>query len=360
MYSSFRIRGFRRFQKLEISDLRRVNLLVGRNNSGKTSVLEALSILFDPSSLVDHSLRRGEILIAEDEQDRELRTQFREELDVSCLFSGYGDQPEANVSFGLVGAGTWNHQLTASKSSGPTPALGLQLDDLPEVLLSLSEQDALPLWEVSQTIARRARLRFPQRNPEDIGPMTFVEPGGYSAAKLAGFLGGALLTPEEDWLLDALRLVEPSVRRIAILPDALQSSTRSQKQGIIVLCEGKRRLPLGNLGDGVWRLLMIALALVSSARGIVLIDEIDTGLHHTVLEGMWRLLLKTAARLDVQVFATTHSDDCWKALARVLEEEDGALDGEVSLQRLEAGNPETVIFPGNLIRIANQNKIEVR
>ncbi|ETX02887.1 MAG: hypothetical protein ETSY2_34620 [Candidatus Entotheonella gemina] len=57
-------------------------------------------------------------------------------------------------------------------------------------------------------------------------------------------------------------------------------------------------------------MLGLILVLVRSQDGVVLIDEIDTGLHFTVLSNMWKLVYETAKRLNVQVFATTHSNDC--------------------------------------------------
>ena len=55
------------------------------------------------------------------------------------------------------------------------------------------------------------------------------------------------------------------------------------------------------------RLLALSLSLIRTEQGILLVDEIDTGLHWTVMEEMWRLVVETARRSSVQVFATTHS-----------------------------------------------------
>ena len=60
----------------------------------------------------------------------------------------------------------------------------------------------------------------------------------------------------------------------------------------------------------------MAIALISAKGGVLLIDEIDTGLHYTVMADMWKLIAQTAAELDVQVFATTHSSDCVTALRK--------------------------------------------
>lgn len=119
---------------------------------------------------------------------------------------------------------------------------------------------------------------------------------------------------------------------------------------------GDQRVPIGSMGDGIWRLLGIALALVRAEGGILLVDEIDTGLHYSVLVDMWNLVFETAKRLDVQVFATTHSRDCYEALAAVAQK--GRHD--ISLQRIERGKPLAVAFTESEIREAAARGIEVR
>ena len=119
---------------------------------------------------------------------------------------------------------------------------------------------------------------------------------------------------------------------------------------------GGKRVPIGSMGDGVWRLLGIALSLVRAERGILLIDEIDTGLHYSVLVDMWRLVYETAKRLEVQIFATTHSRDCYEALASVAEA--GRYD--ISLQRIERGKPLAIAFSEAEIVQAAERGIEVR
>lgn len=83
--------------------------------------------------------------------------------------------------------------------------------------------------------------------------------------------------------------------------------------------------PLGNLGEGMNRMLALAIGLVRSADGILLVDEIENGLHYSVQPDLWRMIFETAQELNVQVFATTHSYDCVQAFERVAQEEAKAL-----------------------------------
>lgn len=118
-------------------------------------------------------------------------------------------------------------------------------------------------------------------------------------------------------------------------------------------------MPIGTMGDGIWRLLAVTLALIRASGGVLLVDEIDTGLHFSVMEKMWKLVTETAQQLNVQVFATTHSSDCWKALASV-SRSDVSQDSEVTIQRIEKTRSEAVHFSESEIVFAAEGDIEIR
>jgi ABC-type multidrug transport system ATPase subunit len=160
-------------------------------------------------------------------------------------------------------------------------------------------------------------------------------------------------------VLDALRTIEPTIERVAPLGTD-RRFLRFERGGMVVkLKDSKHRIPIGSLGDGIWRLLGIALALASARGGVLLVDEIDTGLHYGIMDDMWRLVRKTAERLNVQVFATTHSRDCYESLAAI-SRADVDVDTEVSIQRIDRGKQKAVAFSERDIVIAAERSIEVR
>jgi AAA15 family ATPase/GTPase len=103
----------------------------------------------------------------------------------------------------------------------------------------------------------------------------------------------------------------------------------------------KEAVPLSTLGEGTSRALWIGSALVNSETGVLLIDEIENGLHYSVQPEMWQMIFETARELDVQVFATTHSHDCVQAFQQVSSEheEEGML---ISLRR-KRSDPEDIV-----------------
>jgi hypothetical protein len=159
------------------------------------------------------------------------------------------------------------------------------------------------------------------------------------------------LTPQEELVNQALCTIEPRCQRIAAKP--------SHNRFEVKLSDQDQPIPLGSMGDGMSRILRLALGLANAKGGVLLVDEIDTGLHFAAMSGMWKMLWETCNKLDIQIFATTHSRDCWESLATVAESADVEED-EIMVHRIEKGKPASVAFNARQITIAAERGIEVR
>jgi len=373
MLRNLRISGFRGLREFAMSGLGRVNLLVGTNNCGKTSVLEAIHMLSVPGSslpLWQAQLRRGELIDASAER----------QIDVAHLV--YGRKLALGKGFTITGNGTTGQQdLVASLvvHQAQEFPLGLQRevfdddeensDDIPAALGLLKSTGLGLTWAIGSSIrnlglpiTRRGGVR--QRSivtsrdvseTETPGAVSFITTEGLTRDSTISMFQRVVLTPDEATLLRALRTIEPDIERIASVGTYARQPSRDVRGGLAMMVAGQR-IPIGSMGDGIWRLLGIALALVSARGGVLLVDEIDTGLHYSVLVDMWKLVFETARSLDVQVFATTHSRDCYEALAAVTE----ASRTEISLQRIERGKTEAIAFSEAELQQAAERGLEVR
>jgi AAA15 family ATPase/GTPase len=113
------------------------------------------------------------------------------------------------------------------------------------------------------------------------------------------------------------------------------------------------------MGDGMNRMLNLILALVNAQNGMLLVDEVENGIHYSIQPDLWRLVFHTAQRLNVQVFATTHSLDCVHAFQQAAAEN---VDEEGVLIRLQhrKGEVEAVLFDEDKLGLATREQIEVR
>jgi predicted ATPase len=380
MIRSLQLTNYRGFHNFELHDLGRVNLIVGTNNAGKTSVLEAVHILqgtgeFGPfwSTLT----RRGEDL-----DERETSNVVRQ-VEIRRLFHGH------KVTVGS------SFEITARTDNGPNRVTARIVEASPDMkgreptlfdsFEGAGESEFLTQaatlgirWVKAQTgedisaeldLTRRGgvarnEMRKLNRVIDDTHrvPILFITAASLSPDIVIDLFEEIVLTPYEDFVIEALRSIEPSLERIATSRTERRSSfTRMDfRGGLIVKCRGIRdRIPIGSMGDGIWRILSLALALARAEGGIVLVDEIDTGLHYSVMESMWKLVSQTAKRLNVQVFATSHSRDCYESLAAI-SRESVSKQSEITIQRIERGKERSVAYSEQEIIAAARRHLEVR
>jgi ABC-type branched-subunit amino acid transport system ATPase component len=372
MLRGLRITGFRALREFAMSGLGRVNLLVGTNNCGKTSVLEAIHMLSAPGSAAPLWLaqaRRGELV------DNAIDKQ----VDVAHLVHGH--KIAKGSAFRVVGDGATDQQvLVAEFVSRKSESRGADEDDgegrdgdderdlgaaaglLAPLSLRLNWSGVTAQKSVVLKISRQAGLSLARvlssenaGGSEQLDSLVLITTEGLTRNEITSMFERVVLTPNEESVVRALRTIEPGIERIASVGTHTRQSTPELRGGLAMMVAGQR-IHIGSMGDGIWRLLGIALALVQARGGVLLVDEIDTGLHYSVLVDMWRLVLATARNLDVQVFATTHSRDCYEALAAVTEPD----RSEISLQRIERGKTEAVAFSEAELQQAAERGLEVR
>ena len=364
MIDDVNINGFRGLQDFSMKNLGRINLLVGTNNSGKSSILEALELMSSRGSLRSiwsATSRRGERLLFDDD---------RRYSDVSHLFYGHGFEVGSKIEI-CAGSDATNKRFSMEVVWLPEDKSELIVDLPPSEMndplgLKLEWKNGLPSQPLLVPLSTRGGLssRYISRSSVDkidSPPIQFISTAALSPEEVLSLFDQVVLTPEEDLLVEALRTIEPNIERIASIGSDRARFASGVRQGNIVvkLLNHRDRIPIGSMGDGIWRMLGIALSLVNAKNGILLIDEIDTGLHYSVLSKMWHLVKTTSERLNIQVFATTHSRDCYESLASISRDEisEGSC---VTIQRIERNAKHAISFSEQEIVAASERGIEVR
>ena len=361
MLRSLRIENFRCFQMFELSQLGKLNLLVGTNNSGKTSILEAVQLLNAQSNL--ESLRevmigRGEYILSDERgsgQELDVRHLFYgHEIDEGSKFSIFGNNYNDNEREGITVSIKKTEQLNFFEDLREfvfvIKWLGLKNES---IKLPLSSKEGLPL-----DYMKRVRRDF-----KNLGSRTqFVTSSSLTSEKMIEMFDQVVLTPEENLVTEALQTIEPMIERIASVGSETyrsNGSTGSRSGFVVRLTDGDQRIPIGSMGDGIWRMLGLTLAIVNAQNGVLLVDEIDTGLHFRAMSNMWKLIWETAKRLNVQIFATTHNSDCWTSLAAIASNDNPSEEG-ITIQRIEKGKKSSIVFTERQVLIAAERGIEVR
>jgi len=131
-----------------------------------------------------------------------------------------------------------------------------------------------------------------------------------------------VFTEHEDVVRDALRIITPEFENLTFVrndegnKDPRQMRQVFRRSAKVKLSDSPHPVPLNSLGDGMLQVLQLVLKVFPAKGGFLLIDEFENGLHFSVQEKVWALLFEMAQKLDIQIFATTHSWDCIESFAK--------------------------------------------
>jgi energy-coupling factor transporter ATP-binding protein EcfA2 len=359
MLKSLKIENFRGFQTFDLQQLGRINLLVGENSSGKTSVLEAIEFLCSRANLeVFEAIH--EVLVSRGEYAWIGEGDGGRELDLRHLF--HGRHAKLGSTFSLGGEShIGKEKLDVSIKLGNESNSTFEEAELDiEWSSDFHQQRTHQLLSPNGGLpVNTTRIRLRDEPNKSTVRVQFVRSSSLTARKMVDLFSQIVLTPEENLVNQALRIIEPRIERIAVKNSGFTFSSDIRGGIAAGLSNSENPVPIGSLGDGIWRMLGLSVALANVKGGVLLVDEIDTGLHFSTMTKMWKLVSETANRLDVQVFATTHSRDCWESLAELIESEK-VDESEIIIHRIEQGKPHSVVFDSEMIVIAANQGLEVR
>ena len=207
---------------------------------------------------------------------------------------------------------------------------------------------------------RRSPRRFIGGVRTEGPPVVFISPDSLPSVPLGGMWNLILRDKRENEVKDAMRILAPSLEDIVFQTSDFTPRLAATHSGVLVSFKDDiRRFPLGSMGDGMRRLLFLSVSLIHVRKGLLLVDEIDTGLHHSVMANMWKLVVNTAKTYGIQVLATTHSLDCTRGLADFVKR--NADDADlVAVHRVDSGADQTAVFPGQQVVTAVEQEIEMR
>lgn len=347
MFKRLQIRNFRGFNALEINQLSGINLIAGKNNSGKTSLLEAVFLLSGGGNAqlaVNTNVMRG---IEKDGVP--VRDFFWKQL-----FFNLDMEHPIKIEGEHKSHGRFTLEIESEQQS--TTEITLDSTDGVSATNLFDERSLIFQYSDPSDQKIRSHIRFKGQDLEVQQPAINVP---FTAAILlsrgrniyedATRLGMLRKKKRGDLLLKALQAVEPKLQSI----EDNSSSGTPMIWGDIGLSE---LVPLPAMGEGMTQLARLVLAIATVPNGVVLVDEVENGIHHSVLPDVWRAINEAAKQFHTQIFATTHSFECIEAAHQALGP-DGFL-----LHRLEASNAENrcVTFKPNGISAALRHNLEVR
>jgi len=362
---SLTVEGFRGVRTLELPSLGRVTLLAGKNSVGKTTILEAIRVYAsrgDSRILLDLLRDREEFVSGDGDEGETI-----DFPDVASLFHDEDpdDDSEAPATIRIAAVPARHGLALDLVETHASDLLGADIVTQ-DLRVSVGEHSRkIPVDTFSRMLTRSPQgllSRVIEPGKPDVWPRPiFLEslgPGLLGNAKVSELWDEAALTPAEEIVTDALKLVVGGkIERIAIVGD--RSTYRSRgRRAVAKVSDSSVPIPLKRLGDGAQRLFGISLALANCQDGMLLIDEVENGIHHSILPDLWRMIFRAAERGNVQVVAATHSWDCIASFAVAARE----VPADGVLYRLERFGDDlhAVRYSEEDLEVAAQQRIEVR
>jgi hypothetical protein len=358
MITRVNIQGFKGFEQLELPRLSRVTLLGGRNNVGKTSILEALFMFFDrlnPQMILRQLAWRGVGVIP-----------FETDAMWAPVFYKYEMSKPITIA-ALVDNN--NEKMTIRFNPHYIPSAIPVRDSKPgrRILQIRTDQQPRPSYSLDIAIESnkgKKHISHLSMGPDGIGlHVDYSEMSNRQVVFLASRIpvnpsedaerfGRLDLIGKQEKVVEFLRIVEPRLRGLS----TIAMGETSMIHGDIGL---NRKIPVAYMGEGVSRLLSIILAVATSGHGLVVIDECENGIHYSVMPKVWEGIGRAAREFDCQIVGTTHSYECLQAAFRGFS---GEMEQDFSYIRIDKieGNTVAKSFDFELLRTAIASNMEVR
>ena len=293
----FRVENFKRFKKLAVRDIGQFNLILGDNNAGKTSLLEALLFNPDLTTFSDHLLA---VL-----RHKNIGGDYKE-----GHFSFFMNRDEVLESADMYGYPCWKFELQTLNPLQTDSDFVLYLNGTGDLCNDPYEPD-------SNKKATLLAVTKKERVNAYLLPLIPLSVS-YGIMDLSDIYSRYYVRdrPAKRRLLQALSTFIPDIEEIEV-------DTAITDYPVLVIARKNQRssIPLVSYGDGTIKLFRILMYLLCFRGNRLMIDEIDAGVHHSHTKDFWRIILQVASENEVQLFMTTHDKECLYYFNEVLQEE---------------------------------------
>ncbi|MFD0837107.1 ATP/GTP-binding protein [Mariniflexile aquimaris] len=367
-FKKLSINNFRGVKKLEIDGLKNVNIILGKNNSSKTSILEAIFLLvgsLNPEILLRINQFRK---LSFNEQD-DFRLVFNNlKFDENIIIEGNQDADTHKIL--EIRPTSQNKNFTQNKKTINAEDLKeLDFDSHPDDL-SINQLTFLSKYKEKhskeKTVESKLLFRNGQFNSE-IGNIrtalseraVFLTQSLDMSVNLEKELEDLIVSKQIDLVIEALNIVDENIKDI----------TFGRNRLIYIDVGMTRMIPINLMGDGVRRMLVVILSIYNAKGGIVVIDEIENGIYFSTLNKLWRSILVTANKCNTQVFITTHNYETIKSLKECLSNLDSSFDDTnlfkenikvFTIRKLNDGNHKSYPFNYSELENAINEDLELR
>ncbi|EQB8044129.1 MULTISPECIES: AAA family ATPase [Aeromonas] len=312
MLTEFTISNYKQFSNLKIKNLENINIIGGKNNTGKSSILEAIFTLYDRGSpeltIKQYAWRGiGNILLDKDS----VWAPIFHNYDLSNQIDLVARSEDEKLSKATIKYGKLDVRNNATYSPNNESMI------INQTLAFNQEGLSISYVEGGKSAGK---VQITSNGQQMTSHFEMLTGAPLSVVYLSSSLkGNAQLNAEYFTQLDKKGLIPNIVNSLKVIEPKLKNISLGVSGGQVSIYGDvglKTKIPIGFLGEGIEKLLGILLAIEANKGNIILIDEIENGLHYSALPQIWGIINKAARENKIQLFITTHSYEALVALCQ--------------------------------------------
>jgi AAA15 family ATPase/GTPase len=319
MIKNLSIKNYKLFKDIEIKNISQFTLIGGKNNAGKTSLLHAMFLLFD----------RGRM-------DITVRHNHSKGMNEIPLTSGFFFEP-------IFSDFDSNNKIIQIKANNATYTRSINIEEITKNNISIPIQNTNSILQENNNNDPLKALKITFKNNDEIVEQSLISiypeqnfqvtnskkvdsaRNTIIYARIpshqnneAQKVSELILDKQIHKLLEILQIIAPEIKNI----QSIAVNNGNQFSNMLHVDIGKNKLvPLAYMGDGITRLVSIIASMYQCKNGILFIDEIENGLHHSVIKDIWKGIISLAKDINCQIIATTHSDEFLRLANEAMQDE---------------------------------------
>jgi AAA15 family ATPase/GTPase len=345
MIETLEIKNFRCFEQVKITELKTVNVLVGENASGKTALLEALYFTLGTPALhfkmrqwrgLSRQVHFNERTDSRNNMWRDLFYQFKQSLEVSIAFTGSADI-------------TRTVKILCKKNRTSKVSSDAQIEDLSPVYFEYYQKGTRTAQVYP--IYQEGGVQLPNA-PQPMKGAFFPSALPIDPQESATHFSELSKTNQSASVIREMSTLFPFIESLSLELNDLTPMVYARIRG-----ENEMQ-PLGLISTGISKIFAFLVAIADQSGGVVIIDEIENGFHFSKLELLWDCLFRFSKEHNVQLFVSSHSEECLNAIKPILEKN----PDDISLLRAvrEQGVSTIKHFKGKDFLAALEENLDVR
>lgn len=385
---SLKIRNFRIIKDFQIEKLGKINLITGKNGTGKSSLLEAIR-------LYAYKARLHLLLELVNQRNEDLSPAYKKNTGESAkipaknqkdfIFAKYitdsisglfnekslKENGEKVIEIGPVRDSQRTVRIEIVKYlpvfTKTTDLNGKEIYKQEFQTFTENQNPAKYFYGLKITYNEKSfildinekRIKNLE-NQEMTGfeePVEFISSTDIPEDEMADIWNAISLTDKQDRVLEALKIMFPEISQIAFRN--IEDDDYRRNVVMAKLNDGKI-VPLRSMGDGIYRLLYIALAAVNSENGFLLIDEFENGLHYSVQKELWIFIFRLSRLMNIQIFASTHSTDCIHSFCAAQSELNDYEAKIIRIEKMKSGEISPFVFTEDEFNAIRELELEIR